>query len=401
MLNETVNRLRGQIHVRVECAFPERVLNLCGARNLSFWDLEWESPTTFTCRISRRDYQTLRRAVKPLECMLTVVRREGAPYFLLRFRRRQALLMGLVGCGLALFLGSFFIWEFEIEGNETVPETRILRALEQNGVGIGSFGLSLNGEDLRNHVLLDVPELCWISVNVSGCKAKVQVRERQLRPELLDEQTPMNVAARRGGMVLRVRAAEGVTCVRPGDSVAEGDLLISGIEDTDTFGARVVAGMGSVEARTWHTLTTRIPLTAEKKSQEVKTRRKLSLIFGKERVKFYANSSVQGANYDKITRRHRCALLGIPLPLTIVTETYRFYETESAVLDEVAAETLGKEILTEQLTRTVSPYGTVRSTLCTSRRQGDALLVTLTAECEEEIGHRVPILTEESGESPS
>ena len=34
-----LNRLRGQVRLRVECAFPERVLNLCGARDLAFWDL--------------------------------------------------------------------------------------------------------------------------------------------------------------------------------------------------------------------------------------------------------------------------------------------------------------------------------------------------------------------------
>ena len=106
-----VNRLRGQVRIRAECAFPERVLNLCSARNLAFWDLEWESATAFTCRVSRQDYRVLRQAAEKLDCTLTVVRREGAPFFLLRFRRRQALLIGLVGCGLALFLGSFFVWD--------------------------------------------------------------------------------------------------------------------------------------------------------------------------------------------------------------------------------------------------------------------------------------------------
>ena len=96
MLNEAVNRLRGQVCVRAESQFPERVLNLCGARDLAFWDLEWESPTAFTCRISRRDWHSLRQAAANLDCTLTVVRREGAPYFLSRFRHRQALVAGLV-----------------------------------------------------------------------------------------------------------------------------------------------------------------------------------------------------------------------------------------------------------------------------------------------------------------
>lgn len=82
MLNQIVNRLQGQVRIRVETPFPERVLNLCGARNLAFWDMEWESETAFTCRLNRRDYYALRRAVKQLDCRLTVVRKEGVPFFL-------------------------------------------------------------------------------------------------------------------------------------------------------------------------------------------------------------------------------------------------------------------------------------------------------------------------------
>ena len=60
------------------------------------------------------------------------------------------------------------------------------------------------------------------------------------------------------------------------------------------------------------------------------------------------------------------------------------------------AERAAERVLTEQLQRMVEPYGTVRSTLCSSRQKGDTLTVTLTAECEEQIGESVPILTEES-----
>ena len=400
MLTGAVSRLRGQVWVRVECPFPERVLNLCSARDLAFWDLEWESERVFTCRLSRRDFARLRRAAEPLDCTLTVVRREGVPYFLSRFRHRQALVVGLVGWGLTLFLGTFFIWDFQVEGNETVPTETILRSLERNGVGLGSFGLSLDGEDLRNHVLLEIPELSWITVNVSGCRAHVQVRERVVKPDLLDENTPANVVARRAGLVLRVRAMNGVAAVLPGTAVTEGQLLISGVEDLETLGARMLAGMGRVEGRTWHTLTTCIPLTVQEKRYTGEERRLLSLTVGKQRVKFFSNSSVEGRKYDKMTHTETGSLLGIPLPLRLTVETLRFYETESVSRSAAEAEKLGASILTEQLERRVEPYGTVTSTLCASRQRGDALEVTLSAECVEELGVRVPIYTEVPDESP-
>ena len=281
-----------------------------------------------------------------------------------------------------------------------MPEEEILRALEKHGVGIGSFGLSLDGEDIRNHVLLDIPELSWITVNVSGCKAAVQVRERVPAPKLLDEQTPTNVVARRAGLVLEMQALDGVKAVLPGTSVTKGQLLISGVEDTETFGARLMAGMGTVQARTWYSLTTAMPLSAEEKQYTGKEKTTLALVFGRQRIKFFSNSSIEGAEYDKITKRFPLSVLGVPLPVTLVMEQYRFYETVAVERTAAEAEQAAEAVLTEYLHTLTDPYGTVKSTLCSARQKGDTLFVTLAAECVEEIGESVPILTEESGDGP-
>ena len=202
------------------------------------------------------------------------------------------------------------------------------------------------------------------------------------------------------GKESEVRALDGVAAVLPGTSVTQGQLLISGVEDLDTFGARVLAGMGKVQARTWYTLTTDIPLTGAEKQYTGREKTAHSLIFGKQRLKFFSNGSIEGAKYDKITKRTSWSALGIPLPVTLVTETYRFYETAPAALEAAQAEELGERILTEQLRPMVEPYGTISSTLCSSKQRGDTLTVTLLAECVEEIGKSVPILTEEPGKSP-
>lgn len=395
MLNQLIHRLRGQVHVRVDCPFPERVLNLCGARNLAFWDLKWETETAFTCRLSRREYHALRRAMKSLDGTLTVVKREGATYFIWRFRRRYVLLAGLALGALLLFIGSFFIWDFTVEGNETVPREEILRSLEKNGITRGTFGFAVDGEDLRNHVLLDIPDLSYLAVNVSGCRAYVQVRERIPAPEIFDKRTPSNVVARRAGLVLQVRALEGVTMVLPGTTVEAEQILISGVEDTDTFGARILAARGDVTARTWYHLQCVVPLPAAEKVYTGKEKTAISLVFGTRRIKFFSNSSMEGANYDKITQRTQGNLFGLTLPVTVTRETLRFYDIAPAVRTPRAAEQAGEAVLAAYLRDLVEPFGTIRSTLCTSKQQGNALVVTVTAECVERIGRQVPIYTEE------
>ena len=399
MLKELINRVRGQVWLRVTCPYPERVLNLCSARKLAFWDLEWEGTETFTCRMSRGDHRVLSRAAEKLDCTIEIVRREGAPYTLAKLRHRQALAVGIAVCGTAVLIGSFFVWDIQIAGNETVPREVILRSLENNGVHRGCFGFALNGEDIRNHVLLEIPELLWITVNVSGCRAYVEVRERVEAPEPVDEREPTNVVARRDGLILDIQAMDGVRCVLPGRPHEAGELLISGVEDTETVGARVLTGMGKVEARTWYTLSTVMPLTVAEKQYTGEEKQGYSLVFGTNRVKFFLNSSIGTGNYDKITERTQWSLFGLPLPVTFVKETFRFYETVPAEVSAAQAESRGEAILTDYLHTLVDPYGTVSSTLCTSRREGDGLLVTLTAECVEEIGRAVPIYTDPTEES--
>jgi len=206
------------------------------------------------------------------------------------------------------------------------------------------------------------------------------------------------VVARRAGLVLRVQAMDGVACVMKGSTVTEGQLLISGIEDTGTFGARLLPGMGRVKARTWYTLTAPVPLTAPKKQPTGEEQTGISLIFGTHRVKFFSNSSIEGEEYDKITTRRPLRFLGFSLPVTVVTETFRFYETVPAERRTEQLQEQTGAVLEAYLHSMVEPYGIVKSTLCTSRQKGGTLFVTLTAECEEEIGEQVPIYTEESDE---
>ena len=309
MLKELINRVRGQVWLRVTCPYPERVLNLCSARKLAFWDLEWEGAETFTCRMSRGDHCILSRAAEKLDCTLEIVRREGAPYTLAKLRHRQALALGIAVCGTAVLIGSFFVWDIQIAGNETVPREVILRSLE-------------------------IPELSWVAVNVSGCRANVEVRERRTAPKPLDRKKPCNLVARRDGLVLQVQALGGVPQVLKGMSVTEGQLLISGVEDTGTFGTRFTAGLGIVEGRTWYTLTANVPLTGTEKRYTGREKRLRSVIFGSRRIKFFANSSIDGGQCDKITERIPVRVCGIPLPITWETEIIRFYETEPVTVTQ-------------------------------------------------------------------
>ena len=396
MVQHLFNQLRGQVHLQVESPFPERILNLCSTHGLAFWGVTWESPSSFTCSMARKDFYRLRSLCDSLDCTITLQSKEGVPFFLGRFRHRQMFLWSVFIGLCVLFFSSFFIWDFTVYGNDTVPEEQILRALSNQDIKLGTFGFAVDSENLRNHVLLEIPELSWISVNVSGCRAYVQVNERNAPPPLVEHQAPSNVVATRDGLVLKTDALGGNSMVLPGTMVVKDQLLITGIVDVEPFGAQLLTGMGSVMARTWHTYHTVLPLEVMQKVYTGDTISKNSIILGTNRIKFFLNSSISGVKYDKITTETQWSLFGIPLPITSVKETLRPYTLNPVTLQAQDVETIGNSILEPYLKTQLGEEDRVSSSLCQIQQGVDGWNVSIRAECVEEIGTSVPIYTEDT-----
>ncbi len=386
MLKHIVNLLKGEVTGRVESGFPERVLNLCAEYGVVFWDLRWESPVAFTFTLTRRDWKRLRKLSKRLDCDMTAVSWKGTPFFVGRMRHRYALWAGLGLCALLLSYGSFFIWDFEVEGNETVSRQEILRALEKYGVGFGTYGYGVNSFELRNYLLLELPELSYIAVNVRGCRAYVQVRERVPAPEIISKRDIGNTVAAKDALVTAIQPWDGEKQVLPGTMVKEGQLLISGVVQNDYAGVRYLRGMGRVYGRTWYELRCQVPLTVWEKAYTGEERVQRALLVGKNRINLYFSSSIPGDTYDKIITKDKWTLPGnIPLPVTMVTETLRGYTLKESSRSQEEAIRLADTILTARLRRSMEE-GEVLSRELTCEVVGDTLLVTLSAECQEQIG---------------
>ena len=402
MLKKAVKLLRGSVCVRAKSAYPERMLNLCSARGIEFWDIRWIDDTALSFCVARGDLRALRRAAEGCGAEVSIERTAGTPFFFARLRRRHAPFAGGILCAALLLVNSLFIWDFEVTGNETVPTETILHALREHGVHRGTFIYSFRSQDICNRVLPELKDLCWVAVNVRGCKAYVQVRERVRAPERVNESEPTNVIAAKPGLITKVRALDGEKRVLPGTSVQQGQLLIAGVVDTGgtekpSVTTRFLAGKGEVWARTWYDLTVRVPLTYEKKVYTGKEKRSHTLIWGENRLKIGAKgSSICNVDCDKIKNQTQWTLFGLfALPVTWETETLLPYELEIAARSRADAEAQGKDVLETYLAALLGETGSVTQRRFSTAVEGDTLVVTLSAECEEQIGKEVPIAVSE------
>lgn len=402
MLKKAVKLLRGSVCVRAKSAYPERMLNLCSARGIEFWDVRWIDDTALSFCVARGDLRALRRAAEGCGAEVSIERTAGTPFFFARLRRRHALFAGGILCAVLLLVNSLFIWDFEVTGNETVPTETILHALREHGVHRGTFIYSFRSQDICNRVLPELKDLCWVAVNVRGCKAYVQVRERVRAPERVNESEPTNVIAAKPGLITKVRALDGEKRVLPGTSVQQDQLLIAGVVDTGgtekpSVTTRFLAGKGEVWARTWYDLTVRVPLTYEKKVYTGKEKRSHTLIWGENRLKIGAKgSSICNVDCDKIKNQTQWTLFGLfALPVTWETETLLPYELEVTPRSRADAEAQGKDVLETYLAALLGEAGSVTQRRFSTAVEGDTLVVTLSAECEEQIGKEVPIAVSE------
>ena len=95
LYRNVLNFLRGSVQVEIECACPERVLNLCAVEEIAFWDLQWLSPIALRLRVTRRGWRALREVCTRADAQASRLRERGAPQLLLRLRTRYALLAAL------------------------------------------------------------------------------------------------------------------------------------------------------------------------------------------------------------------------------------------------------------------------------------------------------------------
>ena len=142
-----------------------------------------------------------------------------------------------------------------------------------------------------------------------------------------------------------------------------------------------------IRARTRQVLTGQTALTETEKQPAHGARTRWALRVGKKRINFYQNSGISDAECDKIIYEYPFAIRGVfTLPFSLVRERVQPYRTADAPVSEDAARASLEQALLQQLRETIGADGAIISYETAAETTGNVLTVTLTAECEQEIG---------------
>lgn len=376
---------RGYLSISVCGRNVERFINICMRRNILLWDIKRVKTNTSQMKISIKGFRELREIAKKSACSVRIVRKHGAPFVCFHHRQRQGVMIGVVAFLIALFLMTSFVWKIEIEGNNRVSDTEILESLKDAGIYEGKWRYGLDLTAIQNRVLLSEPELSWVGINVMGSKVLVSASEELQEPMVIDRKTPCNLVASKDGMVETVVATEGVAVVQSGNTVKKGDLLISGIGDSQRKGTRYLHAMGSVRAKTWDTYTRTVSKRAERVEKSGKSKTHFALEILNFDINFFKKGSIPYTKYDTINHIWECRVTdAFFLPISV--KMTRYEELISIPYERSLEE--AKEAVLQEIEEVQKKYDVRHVSWIPDGTKG---ILTVTYETTEEIAVMQPI----------
>lgn len=335
---------RGSLKLRVE-GDCERLLNLCNEGNIPLWNIDRFDPFSVCFNVRVEHIYAIRRLCRKSMCRLHIVKKKGLPFKARLAFRRPALLVGLALCLAGLWLGSQCVWTIEINAEGSLNEREIRNLLSDAGLKAGTPVRSVRAQKIKNSVLSDADNIAYLTVNVKGSHACVNVYERKVEKEI-SSADPCDVVSGLTGVITAIRIKQGVSELRVGQTVQQGDIIARGAI-TDALGeTRYYHADAEIDLRTWYTRKCLVPTEMFEYVPTGETKTRSYLIVGGKTVKLYLIESIGYKWYYKSVDRKTLTLGDdTVLPVTLVTETYTQCEKKSIELEEQQM----KELLQERM----------------------------------------------------
>lgn len=298
------------------------------------------------------------RAVEALKMILDTdisIKECGFSQLLCKYRLRPGLFVGIIVIFLSLMISQRFLWKINFIGLENVSEETAIQTLRKHGIYVGCYIPSLDLRNIYNDILIDSDDFSWISVNIRGTVANVEVRENE-HPENKTQTKGKcaNLISGYDGVITEIKTFGGGDVVKVGDSIRTGELLVSGLYE-DKMG-RVLCGyaQGEVMARVNHEFHVEIPIEYEKKTYTGEKTMDFSLKIFSKTINIRNNSRKNDKFYDIIEENEQVCLFDkIMLPLYYHIVSYNEYEMLPARRTEDSAKMIAYKQLSSDILRTV------------------------------------------------
>lgn len=378
------SKILGYHRIVIPRLFCEQFMDLCMRYGFSYYDIREDKEKKLVFfDVPSSQIKRILTACRMWEIRAKCVGRRGLPAKILSLKSRWGLLAGAC-LGIALFcLAQSVIWRVDVIGNERLSKEEIIQVLYENGIGVGDYKKNINTDFIEQKVMINNDDIAWISINISGTVASVEIRE-VIDTEIKEKDLkPANLVSRFDAQIVAIQIYSGFNAVKVGDFVRAGDLLASGISKSDKAPLRYTRASGDVYGRVTRTFEVEIPLIQTVKVQTGEKISKKTLNFFGNSIKLFTNYRNLPTSYDIINYIYTFNPFSLgELPISISVDEYYAYEMITVTLSEDEAFSQAQELLYERINQELPEVQILKKSL-QGEIVGDkyVLKCTVTAIC--------------------
>ncbi len=256
--NRIISFFTGYVEIIIRGAQLEKLINLLTGSGFYLWDVKKIAPEAMAIKLRTHGFLKIRPFVKKSGTMVKIRHRKGWPFLRKKILKRKIFwLSAVASLGLLLYLSNLTLF-IKIDGFSGLEREELIKTLVTVGLKPGRPTKELAREKHRieRDAIIRTPEAVWLGINFKGVVAEVKAVKRKNPPP---PNRGRDLIAERDGLITRVAVIRGQPVIKEGDTVARGDLLISGRisysdPETGTVTVENIPASGIVEARVWYDL---------------------------------------------------------------------------------------------------------------------------------------------------
>ena len=367
--------------------FNDGFVNMCYEEKINVHSLK-ENGGELCGECLAREYIRLHSIARKNGGRIKIIKKYGFIFPLLKLKNRWGLFCGAIIFICLISFLSGFIWNIEIVGNERISDAQILSFLEQNGLQRGASWKKADKDKIENLLLASFDDCAWAHINEMGTTAKIEINETVIKPEVTPKAIT-NVKARKDGLIVKTSVTSGWQVARAGDSVTKGDLLISGIYDSEKKkGNQFAHASGEYIARVKEDFSLTVARNQSYKSYRKERIFKKISFFGLEIPLYIIPYEKKNTELEK-----SCDYLKLnsnEIPVGIITISERRYTINTKTLSDAELQRLASREAEKKISEDYSDYEIIKKDIDIALNSEDAS-VTGKIICLEDIGEEIPI----------
>ena len=331
------NFIKGYIQIEVEGFFIERFLNTCAKEGIKLWGTKRKNKSIVTTNIHIENFKKIRKIAKKTQNKVKIKRKKGIPFIIKKYKNRKVFIFLFFTLILSICALSNFIWNIEIEGNQTITTEEILNELNQNGIKQGTLKYKIDTTKTIEKMRLKDSRISWIGMKIEGTNIKVNIVEAVEKPNIIDENEYCDIIAQKEGIITKINVTSGTALVKEGDVIEQGEKLIGGWMEGKYTGVRYMHASGEIEAKVWYISEMEENYIQQEKTKTNNQETKYGLIINKKPINFYKNLS-KFEKYDTMETKNKIKILNnfyLPIEFKKITNYEYKYEQKEYTKEEL------------------------------------------------------------------